>query len=199
MFNSCFFLELEIPSLSPPGCGPAFKYLVEEHEEMETISIGLCGVRSREDEEDIVLTIFSNINLRYVTIRNMWNTGDIIGRLPSALPNLKKLILTGWRSLSDQGLVEILNRYGSNLRELDLSGSNITGVGVEEGVNSLPNLDVLNLSWCFNLTDEGLTEVLRVSESKLRFLDVFRTNITVKGIKDGISLPMLEELNLYRV
>jgi len=95
----------------------------------------------------------------------MANTGDIIGRrpLPSAFPNLEKLKLTLWYSLSDQGLVEILNRSGSDLRDLDLSRSRISGVGVEEGVNSLPNLEVLNLYFCYMLTDGGLKEFLRLS------------------------------------
>ena len=45
-----------------------------------------------------------------------------------------------------------LNRSGSNIRELYLSLSNITGVEVEEGLNSLPNLETLNLFNCKNLT-----------------------------------------------
>ena len=68
---------------------------------------------------------------------NGWNTGDIFGRLPSTLPSLENLVLILWRLLSGQGLVEILNRSRGNIRELDLSGSAITGVRVEEGVNFL--------------------------------------------------------------
>ena len=145
---------------------------------------------------DIGLTVFSNINLRSVTMYNMWNTEDIIGRLPSGLPNLQKLVLTCWRALSDQRLIEILNRSRSNLRELDLSYSYITGVGVEDGVNSLPNLGTMKLSQCFNLTDVGLQKMLRLSRCTLRELDASFTNITGKGVKEGVSLPMLEELNL---
>ena len=138
----------------------------------------------------ILLTIFSNLNLRSIAIENSGNTGDIFSRLPSTLPNLEKLVVTNWRSLSNQGIIEILNRSRSNLRELDLSDSNITGVGVEEGVNSLPNLEVLNLSGCLNLTEGGLTEILRISGIKLRVFDVSCTNITGKGFsigREGIS------------
>ena len=187
---------MEIRRLSPPGCGPVFKYLVEKHEELETIRIRLYSKRGTEDEKDIVLTIFFNLNLRSVYIHNMRNTGDIVGRLPSTLPNIEKLVMTSWRSLSDQGLIEILYMSRSSLRELDLSYSNITGVGVEEGVNSLPNLEVLKLSLCKNLTGGGLNEILRLSGIKLRVLYVSFTNITGKGVKEGVSLPMLEELNL---
>ena len=183
-----------ITSDNTPGCGPVLKYLFKKHEELETISIYLDRERCAEDEKDIVLTIFSNLNLRYITIYEMEITEDIVGCLPSTLPNLEKLALN-WTSLSYQGLIEILNR-SENIRELDLSHSKITGVGVEEGVNSLPNLEVLNLTWCDNLPDGGLKEILRLSGNKLRVLDVSGTIITGQGFKEGVSLPMLEELNL---
>ena len=191
---------MDISSLIPPGCGPVFKYLVEKHEELETVSIELWGERSREDEEDIVLTIFSNLNLRSIIIRRVSfieSSGDLFSCLLSTLPDLEKLVLTSWCSLSNQGLLEILKRSRSNLRELDLSYSNITGVGVEEGVNSLPNLEILKLSECCNLTDGGLKEILKISGIKLRVLDVSCTRITGKGFKDGVSLPMLEEMKLW--
>ena len=180
-----------------PGFGSVFKYLFKKHKELETLSIEFeYEERCAEDEKDIVFTVFSNINLRSISVHNIWSTGDILGCLPSTLPNLEKLALTYWKSLSDQGLCEILNR-SENIRELDLSGSNITGVGVEEGVNSLPNLEVLNLSCCFSLTDGGLKKIVRLSGNKLRVLDVSGTNITGKGFKEGVSLPVLEELYLY--
>ena len=50
------------------------------------------------------------------------------------------------------------------------TGFNITGVGVEDGVNSPPNLETLKLSSCLNPTD--LKKILRISGSKLRHLDV---------------------------
>ena len=153
----------------------------------------MSNEKSTEDEKDIVLTIFSNLNLRYIRLQ-MEITEDIVGCLPSTLPNLEKLALT-WSPLSYQGLIEILNR-SENIRELDLSGSNITGVGVEEGVNSLPNLEVLDLSSCNNLTDGGLKEIIRLSRCTLRVLNVPWTNVTGQGFKDGVSLSMLEELNL---
>ena len=187
---------MEISSLSPPGCGPVFKYLVEKHKELETVSIGLYGERSTEDEMDILVTKFSIINLRSISLHCMESKGDIFSCLPSTLPNLEKLFLVNWRSVTNQGIIEILNRSKSNLRELDLSRSKITGVGIEEGVNSLLNLETLKLSLCYNLTDGGLKEILRISGSSIRVLDISSTNITGQGFMDGVSLPMLEELNL---
>ena len=103
-----------------PGCGTVFKYLFKKHEELETISIRLHGVRSTEDEKDVVLTVLSNLNLRSISVHVIESTGDTLSCLPSSLPNLEKLLLTYWFSLSNQGLIEILNRSGSSLRELDL-------------------------------------------------------------------------------
>ena len=188
---------MEISSLSPPGCGPVFKYLVEKHKELETVSIGLYGERSTEDEMDILVTKFSIINLRSISLHCMESKGDIFSCLPSTLPNLEKLFLVNWRSVTNQGIIEILNRSKSNLRELDLSRSKITGVGVEEGVNSLPNLEVLNLSGCLNLTERGMKEILRISRSNLRELDLSRSKITGVGIEEGVnSLLNLETLKL---
>ena len=118
--------------LITPGCGPVFKYLVEKQQELETINIGVYGRRSIKDESEIVQTVFSNLNKRSITISHMKSTGDIFRFLPSTLPNLEKLALTSWLKLSDQELIEILNRSRSYLRELDLSDTSITGVGVEE-------------------------------------------------------------------
>ena len=239
------------------GCGRVykyFKYLFKKHEELETISIRfdtewIAGYahyikRSAEDEENILLTIFSNLNLRSISLYCMESKGDIFSCLPSTLPNLEKLFLVNWRSLSVEGLIEILNRSRSNLRELylcylpgveeevnslpnlekltlfscknltnrglkeilrisrnlrelDLSCSKIMGVGVEEEVNSLPNLETLNLNDCYYLTDGGLKEFLRLFGCKLKVLDISQTKITGQGFKDEvISLPMLKELNM---
>ena len=146
---------------------------------------------------DILVTKFSIINLRSISLHCMESKGDIFSCLPSTLPNLEKLFLVNWRSVTNQGIIEILNRSKSNLRELDLSRSKITGVGVEEGVNSLPNLEVLNLSGCLNLTERGMKEILRISRSNLRELDLSRSKITGVGIEEGVnSLLNLETLKL---
>ena len=96
---------MKTSDLNPCGCASVFKTYSKKHEELETISVSLFK-RSATNEKEIVLSIFFNINLRSVTIGNMGNTGDIIGRrpLPNAFQNLEKLILTPWHRLLDQGL-----------------------------------------------------------------------------------------------
>ena len=110
---------------------------------------------------------------------------------------LEQLNLSECDNLTDGGLKEILRRSGSSIRVLDVSYTNITGQGFMDGV-SLPMLEELNLSGCRNLTDGGLKEIIRISGSIIRVLDVSRTRITGQGFKDGVSLPMLDQLNLIR-
>ena len=177
-----------------------FNYLVEKHEELESIGIGFVeheGTEENKDQDEIVLTSLSHDNLKSISIHGMKNTGDITGRLPSTLPNLEKLQLTDWHKLSNKGLMKILRRYRSNLRELKLDGSNITGVGIKRGVRYLPNLETLKLdSWILGiLTNDGLVEILSISGSKLRYLDVSWTSITGVGLEERVkSLPNLETL-----
>ena len=71
-----------------------------------------------------------------------------------------------------------------NLRDLDVFGTPITGVGVEEGVKSLPMLETLHLAECRQLTNKGLQEILRISRSNLRYLNVFITPITGVGVEE---------------
>ena len=53
------------------------------------------------------------------------------------------------------------------------------------------------MSCCDELVDEGLAEILIISRSKLRYLNVVRTNITVIGFEEEVkSLSNLETLNL---
>ena len=88
--------------------------------------------------------------------------GDLIVCLPRSFPNLEKLERKHWEQLSNEGLIEVLRRYRENLKELDLSFSKITGIGISERVNVLAHLDTLKLRGCCELTDEGMVEFLIV-------------------------------------
>ncbi|XP_023326053.1 uncharacterized protein LOC111699580 [Eurytemora carolleeae] len=168
--------ELAIYTLITPGCGPAFNYLVEKHEELESIRIGFVKHENEyenKDQDEIVLRTLSHNNLKSITIYGMKNTGDITGRLPSTLPNLEKLQLTAdCDELSNGGLVEILRISGSKLRYLDVSWTSVTGVGFKDGVKSLPMLENLKLVFCDELTEEGLQEILSTAGNRLKILCV---------------------------
>ena len=114
-----------------------------------------------------------------------------------SLPNLETLNLAECYKLKDKGLVKVLKISGGKLKVLNISNTNTTGIGLEDGVKSLPNLDILDLNRSEELRDGGLIEILRISKSKLRCLDLSWTMITGIGLEEGVEyLPMLEDLNL---
>ena len=59
----------------------------------------------------------------------------------------------------------------------------------------LPKLEVLDLSHCDNLADAGLHQLLTVSGSTLRRLDLGSTSISDAAL-EGVKLPRLENLRL---
>lgn len=69
-------------------------------------------------------------------------------------------------------------------------------MGLHQGLESFPNQESLNLTGCRNLTDEGLVEILKISGSKIRRLNLSQTRITGTGFHHaGVkSLAYLETL-----
>ena len=48
----------------------------------------------------------------------------------------------------------------------------VSWVGLVERGESLPNLETLYMAGCRELSNDGLVEILKISESKLRYLHV---------------------------
>ena len=71
---------------------------------------------------------------------------------------------------------------------IDLSNTNITGAGIT-GFHA-PQLEELNLSYCEELTDSGLMELLANSCAKLKRLDLSETFIYGTGLT-GLHAPQL--------
>lgn len=81
--------------------------------------------------------------------------------------------------LTDRGLNEILRIFKSKLIYLMVADrTSITGMGLEEGVKSLPRLEKLGLNWCDELTGSDYIEDFENIWSKLRDLSVAEAKIT---------------------
>jgi hypothetical protein len=76
--------------------------------------------------------------------------------------------------------------------------SNITDAGLTEVGRGCPNLQTLNLSCCRNITDAGLMEVGRGCQN-LQTLNLSWSNITDAGLMEvGRGCTNLQTLNLFR-
>ena len=189
------------------GFGPVLKYLIENHQELESISISFPEIYNLNqgdqdmnlaDEDMILQIIFLTISLRSITVDGIKSHGEILSPYPAfTLFSLEKLILKNCFQLTDKGLYKMLNISGSKLIELELSQcAKITGIGLTEEVKSLPRLEILKVENCIR-TDTGLHELLSISGSKLKELDLCGSSITGEGFKEGVrSLPNLEILRI---
>ena len=146
-----------------------------------------------------MLIIFSRYNLRSVTLNRVAIREETLRRLRGPFLNLEKLNLAHCVQLRDREFKLILENFGLNLKELDLSYTQISGFHVRgiKGEKMLPSLEKLTLRSCYDLLDGGLDQVLRTSGIKLRELNLFHTNIYGIGFLESLkSFPRLEALNL---
>ena len=80
---------------------------------------------------------------------------------------------------------------------MDLPETGVSLVGLEKSVESLPNLEKLNLDESLGLSNKGLIEVLRISGTYMKELNLYSTFITGIGLEANVrSLPCLQMLDL---
>ena len=127
---------------------------------------------------------------------------DNIGALAVHFPNLEVLKLNKCMSLTDDGLLSILDITGSKLKVLDLSTTNISDFG-SLTTTSLVNLEVLKLMyspwdnpWMQN--DRCLMNILNKTGNCLRSLNLSCNDSIRLGDTSywAFSLPNLKELDM---
>ena len=133
----------------------AFKYLMEKHQELETIRIRFMGEDNDEDGELLEILCMSGNIIRELDLLGTEITGIGFKQAGLSLPNLETLDLCWCEQITDRGFKKILSISGNILRELDLRETKITGIGFKEAELSLPNLEKLNLCRCKQITDGG--------------------------------------------
>ena len=85
--------------------------------------------------------------------------------------NIQSLTLSADR-LSNQGLIQILQQCGTGLKTLGIPNSRITGEGFSVFQDKLIHLEALNLADCYNITKQGMIELLQICGTGLKFLDL---------------------------
>ncbi|RZC40330.1 F-box/LRR-repeat protein 4, partial [Asbolus verrucosus] len=80
--------------------------------------------------------------------------GDSLEKIALTCRSLKRLIISQWRGVNDQMLLPVV-MYCKNLTQLDLLGiKSITGDICERALMSLPNLRLLDISFCDSIVSE---------------------------------------------
>ena len=123
-------------------------------------------------------------------------TGDQFHMFEDKFASLKKLVCSRCNGLSDENLC-ILLRCLSKIESLDLGYSSFKGEKLTDFQTEWSNLENVDLSLCENLTDEGLTNIFRISGNKLKSVTLNDCNITAKGLLTyQEKLTNLEELSV---
>ncbi|MGA8164268.1 MAG: hypothetical protein WB791_04485 [Waddliaceae bacterium] len=123
-------------------------------------------------------------------------TDELLIDLTNSSTNTWKVLsikLTGNKKLTDRSLIKI--KDFKELKELDLTRTQITDGGLAQILPHLPKLEKLILSQCRNITHIGTESIANLKE--LKELDLARTQITDEGLAQILPhVPKLEVLNL---
>ena len=115
-----------------------------------------------------------HLDLRYTSV-----TLSHDGYSSLHLPSLLVLKLSHCGNLDDTGLIHMLNKATSNLKQLDLRFTNVTLSNAGAIASDFKNLKVLDLSNNRQLDEEGTVCLLNKSGYGLKELDLSETNITL--------------------
>ena len=121
--------------------------------------------------------------------KDILNKEDIL-----AIKNLhrmpKRLNLENLKTLTIAGLLQLLGKCSATLEDLNLDGTEISGEGLES-LLVLQQLEILNLSNCWKLTNTGLLQLLAKCSATLEVLNLHATFISGESLE---SLPLLKQL-----
>jgi len=111
---------------------------------------------------------FCGSKLRSLNIGFTKITGEYLSEYKITLPCLENLNMSDCNQLTDKGLLQLLQLCGSTLRSLVIGVTNITGEYLSKYKGTLPYLENLNMTFCEQLTNKGLLQILQLCRSKLR-------------------------------
>lgn len=88
--------------------------------------------------------------------------GDCLKKIALGCKDLRRLIISGWRGVSDHLLIPVI-QHCKSLSQLDLLGiKNITGETCERALIFLKNLELLDISFCDGIRNEQVKCVINV-------------------------------------
>ncbi|XP_023341503.1 uncharacterized protein LOC111711391 isoform X3 [Eurytemora carolleeae] len=178
------------------------EYLVKKHPEILMFQLGKENYWEWETSEFTstgLNKIFSLPSLStLIIVRSIeFISGINVNIVSKQLQTLQLICVDDDRSLNNYWFLQILEQCGSTLKSLTLRNSIITGEIFIKYKGTLPCLENLNMSYCKQLTNKGLLQILQLCGSTLRSLDISNTNITGENLSEYKgTLPCLENLNM---
>jgi len=115
------------------------------------------------------------------------------------LDRLEDLTVKYCPDLTETDLLSLLTVAGQELRALNLYDRTLTFEGFANSGLYFKGLETINLSSCYQLTLNGLAELLRMCGKELKVLDLSYTKFTGEGMAACLlRFPELETLKLSR-
>ena len=112
-------------------------------------------------------------NLRRLNLSETFVTLSGVGLLAASLSCLEELELSSCYDITEFGFISLLNKIGGSLKSLILfECSNITLANVGLLTASFPNLEVLELSSCYHMTELGFISFLNKIGMNLKRLNI---------------------------
>ena len=178
----------------------AVELLVAKHPEIKVVQIGSDEYTINITDRGL-LTLLTADGLTKVSLSGApLITAESLGLHSNSTQHIQHLALIEC-SLTDKGLFKILDTCGIQLISLDVSNScNITGEGFHGSQDKFINMEKLSLRGCRRLTQQGLSEILRMCGSRLQDLDISNsTSITGQRLEElQGKFADLKTLNLQR-
>ena len=134
------------------------------------------------DPELVRILQLCGTHLKTLAIPDSSITGKGFSVLLGKLINLETLDVKGCKYITKEGMIEILQMCGTQLKVLDLTGTYISGEGLSVLKAKLSNLDTLNLGFCRFITKQGMLELLQMCGAKLTVLQIYGTIVTGEGL-----------------
>ena len=143
------------------------------------------------------LNSFIFITLHFPGFEVRDGTDDGVTYLVKKHPEIFMFQLGIGSKFTSNGLLQVLQLCGSTLRSLDITGVFINGENLSEYKGTLPCLENLNMSYCYQLANKGLLQILQLCGSTLRSLDISGTHVTGENLsKYKGTRSCLENLNM---
>ena len=149
---------------------------------LETVNLRFCEDITKRGMTDILQVC--GTNLKDLDVSNTQITDEYLSGFKGKLIHLENLALADCKGITQQGILELLQLCGSQLKDLGLSRTKVTGEGMSVLHDKFIKLETLDLSCCYNITDQGVRELLQMCGTKLKVLDLSPADISGEGLSE---------------